>query len=151
LSGIEIKRTKARPAVTMREKVELKDLAETMGRMYQGVADFLQEKGVPIAGPPFAFYNSWPPNAVDVECGFPVEKEIKATGKVHSFTLPSVKAVVTVHKGPYQEMTVTYGHVMDWMKENKVSPADYMWEVYLNDPTSTSMEELLTEIVWPIK
>jgi len=45
----------------------------------------------------------------------------------------------------------TYVRVQEWMKENKVTPADFMWEIYLNDPTSTAPEDLMTEIVWPIK
>ncbi len=49
------------------------------------------------------------------------------------------------------ELVRTYETVERWIKAKGLEPADQMWEYYLNDPTMVSPEELMTEIIWPIK
>jgi effector-binding domain-containing protein len=49
------------------------------------------------------------------------------------------------------DLVRTYEMVERWIKAEGLLPVDQMWEYYLNDPTMVSQEELMTEIIWPIK
>jgi effector-binding domain-containing protein len=151
MSGIEIITTQAQASIALREKVKVKDISQAMGRLYGEIYGYMEKKGIPLAGPPFAYYHAWSEQEVDLECGFPTVGTVKGEGRFETFTLPSVRAVVGMHIGPYPDIVKTYTEVQKWMKENAHQPADQMWEVYLNDPSITPPEKLMTQIVWPLK
>jgi effector-binding domain-containing protein len=104
-----------------------------------------------MAGPPFAYYHAWSEQEIDMECGFPALGAVKDDGGFKAFILPSVRADVAMHTGPYSDIVKTYTEVQKWMKENAHQPADQMWEIYLNDPAITPPDKLMTQIVWPLK
>jgi effector-binding domain-containing protein len=149
MSGIELTTTKAQAAVSIREKVKVKEIPQAMGRMYGELATIMGK--VQMVGPPFAYYHSWSNEEVDVECGFPIAGEFKPQGKFKAFTLPSVKAVVTMHVGPYDKLMESYTKMEQWTRTNGHTPADYMWEIYLNEPGKVPPEQLMTQLIWPIK
>ena len=62
----------------------------------------------------------------------------------------SGRAAQVLHEGPYDEMSVTYGRLMEWFAEQGLTPAPMMWESYLNEPDPAAPEEAKTLIVWPI-
>jgi AraC family transcriptional regulator len=149
MSGIELTTTKAQAAVSIREKVNVRDIPQAMGRMLGELVTLMGQ--VQIVGPPFAYYHSWSSEEVDFECGFPIAGEFKPHGKFRAITLPSVKAVVAMHVGPYDKLVESYTKMDQWMKANGHTPADYMWEFYLNDPNKVPPEQLMTQLIWPIK
>jgi effector-binding domain-containing protein len=151
MSNIEVTTTQAQTSIALREKVKVKEIPQAMGRMYGEIYTHMQKNGIPITGPPFAYYHAWSDQEVDMECGFPTGGTVMNDGKFEAFTLPAVQAVVAVHSGPYPDIAKTYGEVLKWMKEEGHQPADQMWEIYLNDPAITPPEKLLTQIVWPLK
>jgi effector-binding domain-containing protein len=151
MSNIELTTTEAQNGLAIREKVRYTEIASTMGRMYQELAMYMQGKGIDIAGPPFAYYHSWTDQETDMECGFPVAGKVQGEGKISECTLPAVKAVVGMHVGPYNTVMQTYQAIEAWMKQNGHQPAKYMWESYLNDPSTTPPEQLMTRVVWPIE
>ena len=127
------------------------EISEFMGRAYAEVWSEMERNGWEMAGPPFAFYRSWSEGQVDMDCGFPVRSAVKATGRVRSISLPSVRAAKALHVGPYMELVRTYTEVGAWIREKGFEPADQMWEFYLNDPKEVPPDKLLTEIIWPIR
>ncbi len=151
MNKIESTTTQAQASITLREKVKVRDIAQAVGRMYGDIYSYMQKNGIPMAGPPFVYYHAWSDQEVDMTCGFPTEGEVKNDGRFEAFTLPSVRAVVAMHIGPYSDIVRTYTEVQKWMAENALQPAEQMWEIYLNDPAITPPEKLLTQIVWPLK
>lgn len=147
---MELTTTEAQAAVTIREKVKMNEIPQAMGRLFGELASLMKE-GVQMTGPPFVYYHSWSEEAIDVECGFPIAGEFKARGRFKPFTLPSVKAVVTTHVGPYDRLVESYTKMEQWMRANGHTPADYMWEYYLNEPGTVPPEQLMTRLVWPIR
>lgn len=146
---IELTTTTAQPAVTMRERVNVRDIPQTMGRMFMEIGALMGK--VQIVGPPFAYYHSWSMEEVDIECGFPIAGEFIPDGKFRAMTLPSVRAVVAMHVGPYDKLMDSYSKMDQWMKERGHAPADFMWESYLNEPGKVPPEQLMTQLIWPIK
>ena len=64
--------------------------------------------------------------------------------------VPASLVASTVHVGPYSEVCHAYEALQKWMTDKGRRPAGMVREIYLNDPDSVPVEELLTEIDWPI-
>lgn len=63
------------------------------------------------------------------------------------------KYAVLQFKGDYEGIKVSYDHLFGkWLPNSGEEPADApSYELYLNDPAETPVEELLTEIYLPLK
>ena len=55
-----------------------------------------------------------------------------------------------VHVGPYMEMIGTYQEMMQYMKDNNLTPAGKSWAEFVDDPGSVKESELRTFIYFPI-
>jgi effector-binding domain-containing protein len=143
--------TEMRRAVSIHGRVKMSEIPQFIGAAYSEIWMEMKRNGWESTGPPFVYYRSWSGGEVDLDCGFPVKGVPVGTDRIRPFTLPVVKAAKALHKGPYRDLVRTYELVERWMKAEGLEAADYMWEYYLNDPTMVSPEELMTEIVWPIK
>jgi effector-binding domain-containing protein len=85
-----------------------------------------------------------------MEVAVPVRDPQADQGEVKASTLPAGRALVVIHRGPYDGLKDTWRALGPWMaKEGLVARAD-PWEEYLDDPCGTPPEDLRTRIVWPI-
>ncbi len=66
--------------------------------------------------------------------------------------LPAGEHATALHKGPYENLRTTYESVFgEWLPQSGRTPsAGPCVEVYLNNPESTSPEDLLTEVCIPL-
>jgi effector-binding domain-containing protein len=77
-------------------------------------------------------------------------KQIPEGLRYESF--PGGKYARFVLTGPYSQLGPATGRVVEIVKERKLPLCDdYHIEHYVNDPTSTPEEKLLTEILFPVK
>lgn len=150
MNEFEIVTTEAKAAIAIREKVRAGDVPQVMSAMFGELMPLLQGEVV-CTGPPFAFYHSLSFVEMDMEVGFPVMGKGISKGRVKPFELPSVKAAVTIHIGPYDKLAETYQRMMEWMNANGHQYAGYMWEEYLNSPSDTPENKLMTRLIMPIK
>lgn len=67
-------------------------------------------------------------------------------------TLQGGRCAVLHFKGPYSGLAAAYQYLYGpWLAENKVALRDVpSFEVYLNDPTDTAPDDLLTDIHIPL-
>lgn len=88
----------------------------------------------------------------DIEVVFPIFKFVEITGEeeIKVYELPGGKMAKIVHKGPYEECTLTYEKLFSWITENGKRIVGPVREVYLNDPRDVQPEEILTEIYAPL-
>ena len=74
-----------------------------------------------------------------------------ARGRVAPVTLPAVELAVTVHRGPHDDIDVTYGRLGAWVVDHALVVDGPVEETYLvgprDDPEPTSW---WTEIGWPV-
>lgn len=82
-----------------------------------------------------------------------VGPEVDGEGEIVVSELPGGEYATVVHKGPYEELEKTYMWFYGvWLPQSGREPAMRPgYEVYLNDPTRTPPEELLTEINMPLE
>ena len=147
----EMKEQAPQPTLTIRTRTVVQDLPQVMGESYGAIAQFLAGVGEHPAGPPFAAYYNMDTKDLDVEIGFPVSKEIAGKDNIQCGELPRGKIATCVYYGPYVEMVPAYETLASWVEENGYEATGIAYEFYLNDPGEVPPEELMTQIVFPLK
>lgn len=104
--------------------------------------------GVPV-GAPYTRYLEYSEDKVEIETGFPIAEDFTETDKIKLSTLPATKALSLVHVGPYEAVTSCYEMIGKWLSENKKQAGEPSWEIYLNDPRTTTPDKFETRIVFP--
>ena len=134
----------------VRETVPMNELTSFFDRAFHAVAEAVGAQGVALAGPPFGAYYGMPTDTVDLAAGFPVQREVVATGDVVASTLPGGRAAQVMHVGSYDSLGQTYDRLFGWMRQQGLTPDSMMWESYLTEPDADNPDATLTRITWPI-
>ncbi len=78
-------------------------------------------------------------------------REPRASGRIEVVELPALELAVTVHRGPHDDLDVTYGRLGAWVVEHALAVDGPIHETYLIGPRDTDEpSEWRTEIGWPI-
>ena len=66
-------------------------------------------------------------------------------------SLPAGRAARLVHHGSYDELGSSWERLARWMRDQRLEPAAFFWEVYVTEP-SPDMDpaDLRTELIWPV-
>ena len=81
-----------------------------------------------------------------------VDQDVEGEGGIGIQTIPGGEYAVTTHEGPYEKLETTYAELMgQWLPQSGREMNEACFEVYLNDPTSTPPEKLLTDIYLGLK
>lgn len=72
---------------------------------------------------------------------------------LETLTVPSGAAAVLTYKGPYAGLPKVWEHLYaTWLPQSGRAPRNEApYEVYLNDPTNTAPDDLITEVVVPLE
>jgi effector-binding domain-containing protein len=74
-----------------------------------------------------------------------------AVGRVRPFSIPSAELAVTVHRGPHDDIDITYGALGSYVTEHALAIFGPVRETYLVGPRDTDdATAWRTEIGWPI-
>ncbi len=138
-------------AVTIRSHATLGELPEIFESSFARLISYLEEIGEDIAGPPFAVYHTFPMDEFDMEMGLPVIRAIPGKDDIISRQIGIEDAASTIHTGPYEEIEAAYVALAEWINKNGHEPTGESYEFYLNDPGTTSPEDLQTIIFMPLK
>lgn len=147
---VEIKEQPAQPALTIRTRTPARELPNRLGQGYEAVMRYLGEAGGHPAGAPFVAYYNMDMEDLDVEFGFPVDRELPGSGEVQSSQVPGGRQAVCLYTGPYQELALPYEAINEFLRERGEQPTGTAYEFYLNDPEVTPPQELQTLIVFPL-
>jgi effector-binding domain-containing protein len=118
------------------------------------------EKGIAIAGMPTFLCHETSPDAVReanekgtavVEVAWPVSGTVEGSGDIRAYKLPGGKMVRTRHLGPYETCELTYRRLFSWMTEHHLTIAGPIRESYPNNPHEVRPEEIITEILVPVR
>lgn len=94
-----------------------------------------------------------PPEKCRYDSCVTVDDSIEPAGEIGVATLPGGRYAVALHEGPYDRFRETYVSLLGgWFPSQGFEPGEPPGlESYLNDPDSTDPEDLLTEIMMPIR
>ncbi|MCW6004436.1 helix-turn-helix domain-containing protein [Micromonospora sp. CPCC 205371] len=123
-------------AVVMRRRVTRDEIATALAECLPTVFGYVQRHGLAIAGPPFARYPEVGLGSLVIESGVSVAAQppTAPSGGIEALTIPAGRAVVAVHRGPYDTLPESYQQIEKWMRDQRLSAAGPPWETYLTDP-----------------
>ena len=108
-----------------------------------------------IAGKALCLYydEEYREDDADFEPCFPIKKQVAADG-INIQTLPAVRSVTLVHRGPYDTLGRSYAIALDYAKQKGYEIAQPTREVFLKGPGMIfkgNPKNYLTEIQLPIR
>jgi effector-binding domain-containing protein len=136
---------------SIRGRVAVAELDPWIATAIQELFTRLAEQGIRPAGTPFAMMPA--PNGkeeVEVVVALPAVRRVGDRGRVEGLVVPACRALVTLHRGPYEELTEAYRALAVAMKEQGIEPAAEPREIYLTNPQDVSPDEYETEVLWPV-
>ncbi len=145
---IQVKDLPEIPVCSTREKVI--ETPDELARLMNNVLEKIILRGGSCSGAPIVlYYKDVEFNAmeVDLEVAWPV-KDSSLVNKV----LPPVHAASVIeHLDPNSSLEGAYKALYAWIKKNGYHPDYPIREIYSTDPQATSTEQLLIEIIIPLK
>lgn len=137
--------------LSVRQRTNLESLPKIIGEAYMKIFGYMAELGLTPKEAPFTAYYNLDMNDLDVEMGFPVDKEYPAKGEIFAGEVPEGKYVTCMHKGPYSEMEKPYNEIEKYLKDNGLETIGSCYEIYYNSPQEVPENELLTKIMMQLK
>jgi effector-binding domain-containing protein len=134
------------------------DLSALFDEHLPNIAHRLADLGVEPAGPPYGRYHEFGPERVDVEVGIPVSAPVSnlstfddaQPGELFASELPGGQAAIAIHRGAYDQLSGTYDALHDWIHEHGRDEGPGPWESYVDDPSEVPMDQVKTEVIWPL-
>jgi len=148
---IELHEQNSQPVLSIKTKTTMEQLPKIIGENYKKIMDYLNELGEHPSDAPFTAYHNLDMQALDVEMGFPVSKQLPGRGEIISGEIPAGKIVSAMYMGPYSGIEKTYEGIFKWISEEDLKPTGVYFEYYMNSPDEVPENELLTKIVIPVK
>jgi effector-binding domain-containing protein len=137
---IELSEHAPQQAVVVHGHVENSEYDGFLADAFDEVRKLLSDQHIAATGPPFARYRATGVG-LDVEAGFPVDRDVRPAGRVTTLTLPGGPIVTAPHVGDHDTVGFTYQSLQEWLAGNDYMPADDPWETY---PDGASGETLVT-------
>lgn len=114
-----------------------------------------QKNHVAITGPclSLCYDSEYRETDADIEMAIPIHGQIAVHDpKFTVRTLPAVKVVSVVYRGPYEHegFSVAFENAFRFAAKKGLEPNGPDRQVYLNNPDETPSEELLTEVQIPV-
>jgi len=146
---ITIKTIDAQRVVGHRVHTSLENIGQAVGEAFGGAMGAIGAARAIPAGIPFLVYHDIIDDQADGEIEACIPVASGAAGGV-AVDIPAAEVVATLHRGPYTEIGPAHEALGAWLAEQGREPVGPPREVYLNDPSETAPEELLTEVLFPL-
>ncbi|HEX6792001.1 MAG TPA: GyrI-like domain-containing protein [Candidatus Krumholzibacteria bacterium] len=129
-------KSNAQHAAIIHVTVPREEIRTVMGPSFQELMTALKAQGIQPAGPWFSHHLRMDPKVFDIEIGVPVEKPIRAAGRVRPGELPAATVARTIYRGAYEGLPTAWGEFETWIKNEGLKMAPNLWEVYAKGPES---------------
>jgi len=127
---VELQHLEPQPMMSIRETIPIANLGEVVGERISTMWDYLHQRGVQPAGPPFVRYHTFGETETDFEFGIAVVQPSVGEDRITAGELPGGPAVTTRHAGPHEKLGDAYASIETWLSEHGREPDGSAWEVY---------------------
>jgi len=137
--------------LTIRATTSAQNLPEVLGKNYGTIMQYIGQLNEQASGSPFVTYHNMDMQNLDIDIGIPVSKKISDKGEIKANEIPTGKYASCLYTGPYSEMRFAYEALSNFIEKKGHETTGVAYEMYLNDPSVVSPEELQTQILFPLK
>lgn len=150
ISNIEILKQGEQHILSVRTRVPMSRLPETIGENYAKMAAYLSNLNEYLSDVPFVAYRNRDPEDLDVETGFPVSSPLPGREEIRPGVIAAGKKIFCLYMGAYSRIEPVYEEMLRWIEEQRLEAEGVFYEYYYNDPDSAE-EDLLTKVIIPVK
>ncbi|MFK4790178.1 GyrI-like domain-containing protein [Microbacterium sp. ZW T5_56] len=141
-------------AVVRFRGITMASLSSVYDRAFGALRQAIAEGAITPNGAPFGRYLGDPQGEFDLEVGFPVEgmPTTYTAGDltVTTGSIPAARTAVLSAVGPFDRLPSAWTALADFAASQGQSRGDWT-EVYVSDPSSTSAEQLRTDLMMPLR
>jgi effector-binding domain-containing protein len=126
---------------------------ETLVEAVRTVHEYIDRRGLKPDGDAMMIYTGADDTGFDYRAAVPVMGPFDnpPKGDIAVGTSPSGKAYKFVHRGAYDGMENLYEAITNFFDEKNLEPADLFIERYVTDPRTTPEDELVIEVIFPVR
>jgi effector-binding domain-containing protein len=126
---------------------------ETILDAFKNVYAFLDRQGIKAAGPAMTIYTASDDAGFDFQAAVPIAEAPKdpPKGDLAVGTSPEGKALKFMHRGSYDSLDAAYDAITHYLDERKLEARDLYIEQYDTDLIKTPEDNLVIQVLVPIK
>jgi effector-binding domain-containing protein len=126
---------------------------ETILDAFKNVYGFLDKQGIKPAGPAMTIYTASDDAGFDFQAAVPIAEAPKdpPKGDLAVGTSPEGKALKFMHRGSYDSLDAAYDAITHYLDERKLEARDLYIEQYNSDLLNTPEDNLVIEVLVPVK
>jgi effector-binding domain-containing protein len=126
---------------------------ETLVEAIKTIHEFIDKRGLKPDGPAMMIYTGADDTGFDYRAAVPVMGPFDnpPQGDIAVGTSPTGKAYKFIHRGAYDGMENLYEAITNFFDEKNLEPGDLFIERYVTDPRTTPEDELVIEVLFPVK
>ena len=152
---IKLVELEPQPVLGVEAQIAPPQLGEALGQILPKVFQYIHEQGQEMAGRPFLRYLNMG-DQFHIDAGIPTVQPVSGKGDILSKTLPGGRSATTLHLGSYETVGEAWNALFAWCDEQNLltgmgGPGMGGWDVYENDPTEVSPEEVKTRLYYPLE
>ena len=119
---------------------------------FKATQAFLDQKGITPSGPAMTIYTAMDDMTFNFQAAIPVAHS--TTGplpdRISTGISPAGKALKFVHRGSFEEITMTYDEISHYVEEKQISSKELLVEEYVSDFLTTPADKLVVNIFVPL-
>lgn len=126
---------------------------ETLVEALRTVYDYVEKRGLKPDGDSMMIYTGADDTGFEYKAAVPVMGPFDnpPKGDLAVGTAPTGKAYKFIHRGAYDGMENLYEAITNFLDEKNIQPGDFFIERYVTDPRTTPEDELVIEVIFPVK
>jgi effector-binding domain-containing protein len=126
---------------------------ETLVEAFKTVHEYIDRRGLKPDGDAMMIYTGADDSGFDFRAAVPVMGPFDnpPVGDIAVGMSPSGKAYKFVHRGAYDGMENLYEAITNFFDEKNLEPGDLFIERYVTDPRTTPEDELVIEVIFPVR
>jgi len=139
--------------ITLKSSATWDSAFETILDAFKNVYAFLDRQGIKPAGPAMTIYTASDDAGFEFQAAVPIAEAPKdpPKGDLSVGTSPEGKALKFLHRGSYDSLDQAYDAITHYLDERKLEARDLYIEQYDTDLLKTPEDNLVIEVLVPIK
>ena len=123
-----------------------------LGAAWGEVVALAQANDVKLAGPPYTVIHGHSGDQWQYDAGIPVDRnDVPPTGRLQAAQTYAGKVADFRHLGSYDTLHQTHAKAEAWLATRGLAAGEPRMEIYVGDPTTTPVEQVVTLVRIPVR